>query len=43
MADKTTLDANAQSRFDLINENLAEIMNPEIIKGILAEGKNPRV
>ncbi|KAJ5082284.1 hypothetical protein N7532_011327 [Penicillium argentinense] len=39
----TPLDANAQGRFDLINENLAEMMNPEIIEQILAEGRNPRV
>ena len=30
-------------RFALISENLAEVLNPEIIEGILAEGRNPRV
>jgi hypothetical protein len=37
------MDADAQKRFDLITSNLAEVLNPEIIQGILAEGKNPRV
>lgn len=35
--------ASATSRFDLIRENLGEILNPEIIESILAEGRNPRV
>lgn len=26
-----------------INENLAELMNPEIVEAILAEGRNPRI
>ncbi|KAI1491725.1 hypothetical protein F5X96DRAFT_630157 [Biscogniauxia mediterranea] len=34
---------NASEKFALINENLAEIINPEIIEKILAEGRNPRV
>ena len=33
----------AEERFALIKENLEEILNPEIIEGILAEGRNPRV
>ncbi|KAJ6145049.1 hypothetical protein N7470_008944 [Penicillium chermesinum] len=35
--------ASAKERFDLINDNLAEILNPELIESILAEGKNPRI
>lgn len=35
--------ASAQDRFSLINDNLAEILNPEIIQSILDEGKNPRI
>lgn len=34
---------DAKARFDLISDNLAEILNPELIEGILAEGRNPRV
>jgi tyrosyl-tRNA synthetase len=30
-------------RIDLIKENLAEVLNFEIIEGILAEGRNPRI
>lgn len=37
------MDASAQARFDLIRENLEEIMNPEILETILAEGRNPRI
>lgn len=37
------MDAEAKARFDLIGENLAEILNPEIIESILAEGRNPRI
>ncbi|KAL5338812.1 hypothetical protein BJX70DRAFT_388377 [Aspergillus crustosus] len=43
MAEKVTLDSAAQARFDLISENLAEVLNPELIESILAEGRNPRV
>lgn len=43
MADAKKLDANAQARFDLINENLDELMNPEIVEAILAKGENPRI
>lgn len=32
-----------KGRFDMISENLAEVLNPEILEGILAEGRNPRV
>lgn len=38
-----TMDAAAKARFDLITENLAETLNPEIIESILAEGRNPRI
>ncbi|KAJ5084443.1 tyrosyl-tRNA synthetase [Penicillium alfredii] len=35
--------SSAKSRFDLIRENLGEILNPELIENVLAEGRNPRV
>lgn len=34
---------NASDRFALINENLAEVLNPELIESILAEGRNPKI
>lgn len=34
---------SASERLALINENLAEILNPEIIEKILEEGRNPKV
>lgn len=37
------MDADAKARFDLINDNLAEILNPELIESILAEGRSPRI
>ncbi|KAK2787369.1 hypothetical protein FQN52_007274 [Onygenales sp. PD_12] len=37
------MDQAAKARFDLIRENLAEVLNPEIIEGILAEGRHPRI
>ncbi|OKL55336.1 Tyrosine--tRNA ligase, cytoplasmic [Talaromyces atroroseus] len=37
------MDSAAKARFDLISENLAEALNPEIIEAILAEGRNPRI
>ncbi|KAL2827378.1 hypothetical protein BDW59DRAFT_144177 [Aspergillus cavernicola] len=37
------MDPKAKERFDLIVENLAEILNPEIIETVLAEGRNPRI
>ncbi|OJK03598.1 hypothetical protein ASPACDRAFT_75151 [Aspergillus aculeatus ATCC 16872] len=37
------MDSAAQARFDLIRENLAEVLNPEILEGILAEGRHPRI
>ena len=37
------MELTAKERFDLIRENLAEVLNPEIIEGILAEGRNPRI
>jgi tyrosyl-tRNA synthetase len=35
--------SDARERFALITENLAEILNPELIENILAEGRNPRI
>ncbi|QUC18069.1 uncharacterized protein UV8b_02310 [Ustilaginoidea virens] len=35
--------ANATERFQLIRENLAEVLNPEIIESILAEGRSPKI
>jgi tyrosyl-tRNA synthetase len=37
------MDPEAKARFDLISDNLAEILNPELIESILIEGKNPRI
>jgi hypothetical protein len=34
---------DARERFALISENLAEILNPELIGHVLAEGRNPRI
>lgn len=34
---------SAEQRFELIKENLGEILNPELIESILKEGRNPRV
>jgi hypothetical protein len=34
---------SAEERFDLIKENLGEVLNPELIESILKEGRNPRV
>jgi tyrosyl-tRNA synthetase len=36
-------DIEAKTRFSLIKENLAEILNPEIIENILAEGRHPKI
>lgn len=33
----------AEERFALIQENLEEVLNPEIIQKILNEGKNPKI
>jgi len=33
----------ARERLALISENLAEVLNPELIESVLAEGRNPRV
>ncbi|KAJ5813165.1 tyrosyl-tRNA synthetase [Penicillium robsamsonii] len=38
-----TMDAAAKARFDLISDNLAEVLNPELIETILKEGRNPRI
>lgn len=35
--------SSPQARFDLIRENLSEILNPELIESVLAEGRNPRI
>lgn len=32
-----------EERFDLIRENLGEVLNPELIESILKEGRNPRI
>ncbi|KAJ5954948.1 hypothetical protein N7501_009227 [Penicillium viridicatum] len=37
------MDSATQARFDLINSNLAEFLNPEIIEDILKSGRNPKV
>ncbi|KNG91016.1 tyrosyl-tRNA synthetase [Aspergillus nomiae NRRL 13137] len=37
------MDSEAQARFDLIRENLAEVLNPELIEQILIEKRNPRI
>lgn len=34
---------NADERFALISENLQEVLNPDVIKTILAEGRDPKV
>lgn len=34
---------STEERLALIKENLAEVLNPEIIESILAEGKNPKI
>jgi hypothetical protein len=33
----------ARERLALISESLAEVLNPELIESVLAEGRNPRV
>ncbi|KAG6002227.1 hypothetical protein E4U21_003318 [Claviceps maximensis] len=35
--------ANAAERLALVKENLAEVLNPEIIESILAEGRDPKI
>jgi tyrosyl-tRNA synthetase len=32
-----------QDKLALINENLVEVLNPELIERPLAEGRNPRI
>ncbi|KAG6017696.1 hypothetical protein E4U41_004166 [Claviceps citrina] len=34
---------DATERFALLQENLAEVLNPEIIESILAEGRDPKI
>lgn len=36
-----SLDRN--ERFELIKENLAEVLNPEIIESILVDGRSPKI
>lgn len=36
-------DASAKDKFDIIRENLAEVLNPEIIEKILDEGRHPKI
>lgn len=38
-----TMAATAKERFALINENLQEILNPELIESILEKGDSPRI
>jgi tyrosyl-tRNA synthetase len=35
--------ADASEKLALISENLVEILNPEIIEKILAEGRHPKI
>ena len=35
--------SDSAARFALIQENLAEVLNDEIIKKILDEGKHPKI
>ena len=35
--------ATSKERFALINENLQEILNPELIESILEKGDSPRI
>ncbi|KAJ5608842.1 Tyrosine--tRNA ligase cytoplasmic [Penicillium herquei] len=37
------MDSSQQARFDLINDNLAEVLNPELIESILKENRSPRI
>jgi tyrosyl-tRNA synthetase len=37
------MNLDAKERFSLIAENLAEILDGDIIEKVLAEGRNPRV
>ena len=34
---------DASERLALINENLAEILNPEIVDKIISDGGNPKI
>lgn len=36
-------DKSNEERLTLIRENLAEVLNPEIIESALAEGRNPKI
>ena len=33
----------AEEKFALLKENLAEILNPEILEHVYAEGRDPRI
>jgi tyrosyl-tRNA synthetase len=37
------MNLDAKERFSLISENLIEVLDPELIENILAEGRSPRV
>jgi hypothetical protein len=39
----TMASMEAREKLALINENLAEVLNPELIESVLAEGRNLRV
>lgn len=39
----TTAPQTKEERLALINENLAEVLNQEIIEKILDEGRNPKI
>ncbi len=34
---------SASERFALISENLAEFLDPQVIQGILDEGRDPKI
>ena len=38
-----TSDSRSNEKIALIKENLTEILNPEVIERVLAEGRNPRI
>jgi hypothetical protein len=43
LAQVTIESTEVSEKLALINENLAEVLNPELIESVLAEGRNPRV
>ena len=38
-----TTNLGVSEKLALINENLSEILNPELIDRVFAEGRNPRI